>query len=379
MTDTIRIETATTAQERRDVFRLRYRVLVEETSYQIPGIDVDTGIEQASDEYSDMVLIYDADVPVATLTCSLWEKGPLPDGVEEHFALAQLVARFSCASIGVLHKGAILPSHRGGTLLARMLQYVFFNVIQSHHRFILIDCSPYLVTYYEGYGFRRIGTPFCYDDTGILAVPMCLVMNDQLDLEQRRARLLPLIQAQGIPDDPVVRDFLAPHDASSPGELSESALTTVIEPVPGRIEPLSAALFEGMSRPIVTRLLDDCHRIVFKRKQVLIQVGDSNPDVYLILEGYMEILVERDGQRLALITRGPGDLLGEIGFLLDTGRSASVSALTDGEVIHIPASTIAQHTKENPESTLILYRNLARILAEKLRSAGRRVLSSPPL
>lgn len=60
----------------------------------------------------------------------------------------------------------------------------------------------------------------------------------------------------------------------------------------------------------------------------LIHQGAFGNEVFLILEG--EVLVERDGRPLAVLT--PGAVVGEQAVLLNEPRNATVTAATDGLV-----------------------------------------------
>jgi CRP-like cAMP-binding protein len=66
-------------------------------------------------------------------------------------------------------------------------------------------------------------------------------------------------------------------------------------------------------------------------------------------------------------------------MLTNKPRSASLKMLTDGEVVRIPRDAIERLTRERPAGATLLYRNLARVLAERVRVTTHWLTESPPL
>jgi CRP-like cAMP-binding protein len=72
----------------------------------------------------------------------------------------------------------------------------------------------------------------------------------------------------------------------------------------------------------------------YKKGEQIIKQGDYGISIYIILNGYVEMLRESDGADVVVGTLGPGDIFGEMIFL-NKGvevRSASARALQDSEI-----------------------------------------------
>jgi CRP-like cAMP-binding protein len=72
----------------------------------------------------------------------------------------------------------------------------------------------------------------------------------------------------------------------------------------------------------------------YKKGEQIIKQGDYGISIYLIMNGYVEVVRESDGADVALGTLGPGAIFGEMIFL-NKGvevRSASVRAIQDSEI-----------------------------------------------
>lgn len=108
-------------------------------------------------------------------------------------------------------------------------------------------------------------------------------------------------------------------------------------------------------------------QISFRKGQVLIRKGDHASGVYLILDGYVDVVsdVEPD---MVLLSLTKGDIAGELGALTKRPRSASVVARTNGRAIYVSTTQFAQLLAEPG-----FVRALLKVLADKLILTTQRV------
>jgi CRP/FNR family transcriptional regulator, cyclic AMP receptor protein len=79
----------------------------------------------------------------------------------------------------------------------------------------------------------------------------------------------------------------------------------------------------------------------FKEGDVLIAEGEQDTAAYLIRKGWLQVHRARPGRAVSLIRLGPGDIVGELGLAGRVPRrTATVTALTDGEVEVIDRGTL---------------------------------------
>ena len=76
--------------------------------------------------------------------------------------------------------------------------------------------------------------------------------------------------------------------------------------------------------------------------EVLVEQGEEGSDVYILLDGVLE--VEVDGERVAEM--GPGTMLGERASLEEGQRTATLRALTKSRVAVVPAELLEEHERE---------------------------------
>jgi len=130
----------------------------------------------------------------------------------------------------------------------------------------------------------------------------------------------------------------------------------------------SLELFEGLDSEQATRVAGVCSvRDVVAGERLFAQ-GDPASEVFLPLDTTLSI--EVDGRAIGVV--GPGESVGEVAMISDRDHSASAVAQADGAVGVFGRDDIVHLERQRPDLALIVYRNLARGLGEKLRRASRK-------
>lgn len=100
--------------------------------------------------------------------------------------------------------------------------------------------------------------------------------------------------------------------------------------------------------------------------------GDSSDACYIVREGSFRVTREHsDGRAITLATLGPGEIFGELAMLDGDTRSASAEALSDGELLALPATDVKGLMTRHPEISL----KLVAALVRRLRDANERISS----
>jgi hypothetical protein len=106
-----------------------------------------------------------------------------------------------------------------------------------------------------------------------------------------------------------------------------------------------AAAESAFEREISREVLgggEKLRRQSLREGEILVEQGDEGSDVYLLLDGVLE--VEVDGERVAEM--GPGTMLGERAALEEGKRTATLRALTKSRIAVIPAERLERHELE---------------------------------
>lgn len=100
----------------------------------------------------------------------------------------------------------------------------------------------------------------------------------------------------------------------------------------------------------------------------LFREGDPADRLYVVTRGEVSVLT--DGGRQRFLTISAGMMLGETAMLDGGGRSAGAVADTGAELYALPQATFDAIEQERPALAARLYRNVAKHLSERLRSAS---------
>lgn len=104
--------------------------------------------------------------------------------------------------------------------------------------------------------------------------------------------------------------------------------------------------------------------VEFKEGELIFREGDLGTEMYIILEGKVEIFNELTEETQILAILEKGDFFGEMSILDDMPRAATARALTAVKVIPINGSTFDQMLRANPEIAVRMMRKLSRRLRE---------------
>ena len=118
------------------------------------------------------------------------------------------------------------------------------------------------------------------------------------------------------------------------------------------------ALFRGCSKRQLRSLAKLTRVVQVEPGEALVTAGAPSTDAYLITAGSAEVKA-RSGRGATL---GPGDVVGELGLLLDRPRNATVRARTPLEVLALSRSDLKAAVEASPE----LGWSLLQTVAERL-------------
>ena len=100
----------------------------------------------------------------------------------------------------------------------------------------------------------------------------------------------------------------------------------------------------------------------------LVQAGEEDRALYLLTEGTVGVRLPRDEG--AFKTIDAPSVLGELAFFDGRPRSATLDAVTDVEVVRLDTAAFDSLLEHEPQLAHAMLRDLARILALRLRMAS---------
>lgn len=126
-------------------------------------------------------------------------------------------------------------------------------------------------------------------------------------------------------------------------------------------------LFVGLTEEQVQRLAGVCGHASFGAGERIFSQGEDCSEIYIVLDGEVEIRVAEGAEVVGAVTSG--ECLGEAAFLTSSAHSAAATARTEVRAAVLGKGDLTELVRQRPDIGVVLYRNLARGLAEKLRRA----------
>ena len=121
------------------------------------------------------------------------------------------------------------------------------------------------------------------------------------------------------------------------------------------------SIFSFLSSAQVDDLVQHSSVVLFAPAEPLVEQGEVGTSMFLIVQGYVDVRVTRDGVMKVVTQLGPGDCLGEMSVLTGEKRSATVVALAEVEAVEITHAAFAAFVRHNPE----VLNRLGELLAQR--------------
>jgi len=105
--------------------------------------------------------------------------------------------------------------------------------------------------------------------------------------------------------------------------------------------------------------------------ETLMTQGEPSLSVHFVLEGQVQVERQRrtDDRPVVLAQLGAGEIVGEMGVMVDLPRSATVTATQPTATLELDGPSFERAARAFP----ILHRVLAKLLSERLRRTSERV------
>ncbi|MEP4378370.1 MAG: MMPL family transporter [Alphaproteobacteria bacterium] len=98
----------------------------------------------------------------------------------------------------------------------------------------------------------------------------------------------------------------------------------------------------------------------------VIREGQRDSNMYVVLEGEFEALQDRGGATATLGVMTAGEAFGEIGYLGDADRTATIRAKSAGKLLALDAEQVSRALRFYPRIASRLNHNISRVLASRL-------------
>jgi predicted RND superfamily exporter protein len=100
--------------------------------------------------------------------------------------------------------------------------------------------------------------------------------------------------------------------------------------------------------------------------QPLTRVGDPGSDMYVVIDGNVEVWLDTPAGRRVINNCGRGDVLGEVGFFTGEPRSSNNDIVDDTRLLRFTQNNLERLRRRHPRIASALLRNLNQVQAERL-------------
>ncbi len=371
----VHVQHAQHPDDREQVYRFRYRVLVEELGQTIPGADHKRRrIHDQLDDSARLLVALDeqSGAIVGSLRCNLGSDRPLDPGLVQALNLGPMVHAVGADCVSHTSAFVVDPSFRGETIASTMVTQLYSVALAKR---ILVDtlaCEPALASSYHQLGYRPFGEPIT--QRGETRLPLAMVLRHGayfftvksplamvtyhpqgagVAVAKRLEALYPLFREQDV----------APQKPDS----FWAGLAHVNAPAK------APSLFEGIEPVDYERILAGLPRLRMATDRRLDEVAEERPGMGMVLSGRLGVTADLGPRPFFVSVLRPGEVFGQMAGFAATERDPKLVALEDCEVLLLPQDLPELMERESPKLAAQLRKNLAAILVFRLESTNRQV------
>ncbi len=368
------IHIAQTQAEREAIYRLRYEVYVEEMHIFNDVADHEQRMLYGeNDAGARLMYAKVGDELIGSLRLNLGKDGQFSNELEQTYDLQRFRSAINDDQLLVLTRFMVRKAYRGSQLSFRMIEEVAEICKREQIDVAVCDCQPHLIRYYQRMGFRSYACPVYNDAAFGIMIPLAFVVRDLAYLDDIRS---PLRKALDQPVDDLasiagIAASLGKPSVDSVADMPKAQMDWVVEQLTTS-DPQSRSgaagqttLFEGMPAKEIASIISKGHVLDLKRDDLMIRSGQQTTTVFMLLSGTVDIY--KDG---GVVHRAEaGDVVGELGFLLNCRRSADVRvASSSAQVLSFDENRLKKRlNSRTPTAAQLLY-NLCQILASRVAS-----------
>ena len=127
-------------------------------------------------------------------------------------------------------------------------------------------------------------------------------------------------------------------------------------------------LFKGVSQRVIGEIGKKSEELFFEKDSIIFKLDEDAAFVYELAEGTVDIVVsEKDNMHYSVMR--PNEIFGWSALVEPYVYTATARCVTDVKVVRIARDIIEEAVKHHPAEGLIIYKHLAGLIGQRLRSA----------
>jgi CRP-like cAMP-binding protein len=127
-------------------------------------------------------------------------------------------------------------------------------------------------------------------------------------------------------------------------------------------------LFKGVSQRVLNEIGKKSEEAFFSKDSIIFRAEEEAVYIYELAEGAVDIVVsEKDNMHYSVMR--PNEIFGWSALVEPYVYTATARCTTDVKVVRITRDVIEEAVKHHPAEGLIIYKHLAGLIGQRLRSA----------
>lgn len=120
----------------------------------------------------------------------------------------------------------------------------------------------------------------------------------------------------------------------------------------------------------IARITKACVQVTAEEGEDLILKGEPSVDLYIVTSGTFKVYDDTLGEDFVHAILDKGTVFGEMSFIDDIPRSASVKAVTDGTLLRMGRKEFDNLLASSPDTAMLFIFTLAKVIIGRLRDVN---------
>lgn len=128
-----------------------------------------------------------------------------------------------------------------------------------------------------------------------------------------------------------------------------------------QVRPVFAELFGKMSDEVFAEISQMLTWVHFQSDECIFRESEEGDAMYILIHGRLRVVVEKNGEQLAVAEIGSGECVGEMSLLTGKSRNASIYAIRDCNLVRMSKTAFEKIAQLRPQVGL----NLSKIIIQR--------------
>lgn len=129
-----------------------------------------------------------------------------------------------------------------------------------------------------------------------------------------------------------------------------------------------AGLFQDVNEGVLAEIANEGEEVAFEEGAIIFEEGEFSQYIYELIEGSVDLIMLKK-EIVHLTVSQTGQIFGWSALVHPYTRTATAKCTAPARVIRLSSDSIERIIEKHPREGLTILRNLARIIAERLRDA----------